>query len=345
MNDSDEPASLRAELDALRRERVELLSANERLGAQLARCQSVATRWEWFFENSIDLLCVCSLDGRFKRVNRAFEQTLGYTRDELLAKPVWDFIHPDDIERTRHEAASLASGVDSVNFENRYRHRDGSWRWLLWNCPAARDDDDRVHAVARDITVERRSEQEILLNAQHDLLTGLGNRALFDQALTLAMARVERAASREVALLRLDLDGCRAINEVWGERAGDHVRQVIAGRLGAKLRRIDVACRLGGDEFALIVEGFAPIQLEPLATKILKLVGEKVEWSEEALQVSGSIGFVTYPEPARNVADLLALADAAMYAARQAGANQYMRYDATRTQLPAWALNGSGNGK
>lgn len=306
---------------------------------ELGRCRQDVERWEWFFENSVDILCICGFDGSFRRINKAFERALGYSRDQLLAQPFWDLIHPDDIERTRHEIMSVASGVDTINFENRIRHADGSWRWLSWNCPGSRRGDDSFHVLGRDITGEKRSAQEILYLAQHDPLTGLGNRALFEQSLGMAMARVERSASSEVALMLLDLDGFKSINDNYGHGAGDHVLKVVSQRLRDQLRRIDIACRLGGDEFALIVEGFAPIQLERVASKVLKLVGEEVQWSEEPLQVSGSLGYVTFPEPARNVGDMLSLADAAMYAAKQAGKNRWMRYDPSHTLLPAWAVN------
>lgn len=314
-------------------------ATDQEMAGELGRCRQEVERWEWFFENSVDILCICGFDGSFRRINKAFERSLGYSREQLVAHPFWDLIHADDIERTRHEIMSVASGVDTINFENRVRHADGSWRWLSWNCPGSRKGDDSFHVLGRDITNDKRSAQEILYLAQHDPLTGLGNRALFEQSLGMAMARVERAASREVALMLLDLDGFKSINDNHGHGAGDHVLKVVAQRLREQLRRIDVACRLGGDEFALIVEGFAPIQLEQIATKVLKLVGEEVKWSEEPLQVSGSLGYVTFPEPARHVGDMLSLADAAMYAAKQAGKNRWMRYDPSHTLLPAWALN------
>jgi PAS domain-containing protein len=72
------------------------------LSGELLRCRQEVERWEWFFENSVDILCLCSFDGELRRVNRAFERALGYSREQLLAQPFWDLIHPDDIERTRH---------------------------------------------------------------------------------------------------------------------------------------------------------------------------------------------------------------------------------------------------
>jgi diguanylate cyclase (GGDEF)-like protein/PAS domain S-box-containing protein len=331
--------NLQEQIDALTRLRADMLTAHEGLAAQLVRSQQDVARWEWFFEHSLDLLCICGFDGRFRRVNLAFEKALGHTRDELLASSFWDFIHPEDLARTKKQVLAVIRGADSVTFESRYRHRDGSWRWLSWNCPAVREGDDHLHVIARDITGDKLSAQEILYRAQHDPLTGLGNRALFEQTLTMAMARVERTASREVALMLLDLDGFKSINDTYGHGAGDHVLRVVSQRLRDKLRRIDVPCRIGGDEFALIVEGFAPIQLERIAEKVIRLVSEEVTWSEAPLQVSGSLGYVTFPEPARTSDDLLALADAAMYAAKQSGKNCFVRYNASQARLPAWALS------
>ncbi|MFL5469954.1 MAG: PAS domain S-box protein, partial [Gemmatimonadaceae bacterium] len=109
------------------------------------------------FEISVDLLCLCGVDGYFKRVNPAFERTLGYSAQELLAVPYWHFIHPDDKCASEVEAAKTAAGAACVSFENRYRCRDGSYRWLSWrsSVPDARG---ICYAVARDITNERNAE-------------------------------------------------------------------------------------------------------------------------------------------------------------------------------------------
>jgi PAS domain S-box-containing protein len=114
-----------------------------------------------FFAQSLDLLCIAGLDGRFKRLNPAWATHLGWTLDELLAKPFIEFVHPDDREATLAEFATLAEGGDTVFFENRYVHRDGSYRWLQWNArpvPGRR----RIYATARDVTRRKRLEREVL---------------------------------------------------------------------------------------------------------------------------------------------------------------------------------------
>src|SRR4051794_26610771 len=112
-----------------------------------------------FFSLSIDMLCVAGFDGYFKRLNPAWEKTLGFTREELQAKPMFDFVHPDDVARTREQNRTVRSGGQALEFENRYLCKDGSYRWLLWN---SRADPDRelIYALARDITGRKQAEEE-----------------------------------------------------------------------------------------------------------------------------------------------------------------------------------------
>lgn len=112
-----------------------------------------------FFAVSIDMLCVLDFSGYFKRLSRAWEETLGFTCEELQSKPFIEFVHPDDRERTLKQNGSVRAGGHARSFENRYLCKDGSCRWLLWN--AAPDFDHRViYAVARDITDRRQAEEE-----------------------------------------------------------------------------------------------------------------------------------------------------------------------------------------
>jgi PAS domain S-box-containing protein len=113
-----------------------------------------------FFELSLDMLCVAGFDGFFKRLNPSWTRTLGWTTEELLAKPYLDFVHPDDRESTIAEAGNLAHGGETIAFENRYRCKDGSYRWLLWNA-ASVPDLQVIYAAARDITGRKRSEQKL----------------------------------------------------------------------------------------------------------------------------------------------------------------------------------------
>jgi PAS domain S-box-containing protein len=113
---------------------------------------------ERFFEINIDLLCQLDFNGYFKRLNPAWERTLGWTRAELMARPFIEFVHPDDRERTLRQNAEVRAGGRALGFENRYLCKDGSFRWLLWN--AAPDSEGRViYSVARDVTERKRDEE------------------------------------------------------------------------------------------------------------------------------------------------------------------------------------------
>jgi PAS domain S-box-containing protein len=114
---------------------------------------------ERFFDLSIDMLCCLDFNGHFKRLNAAWETTLGWTRDELMARPFIEFVHPDDRERTRGQNDAVRGGNQARSFENRYVCKDGSFKWLLWN--STPDFAERViYGVARDVTDRRRAEEQ-----------------------------------------------------------------------------------------------------------------------------------------------------------------------------------------
>jgi PAS domain S-box-containing protein len=120
-----------------------------------------------FFNLSLDLMCVAGFDGYFKRLNPAWERTLGYTMDELLARPYLEFVHPEDQSTTTTEAGRLSGGIQVVQFENRYRHKDGTYRWLEWvSFPFASE--QTIYAAARDIT-ERKEARETIAQYSRDL--------------------------------------------------------------------------------------------------------------------------------------------------------------------------------
>jgi PAS domain S-box-containing protein len=130
---------------------------------ELARCQHRATRaasdFEGFFAVSVDLFCFLDFSGRFRRLNPAWERTLGFTREELMSRPFIEFVHPEDRERTMKQNAAVQAGGQAIHFENRYVCKDGSYRWLLWNAtPYTRD--SVIYSAARDITERKNAEAE-----------------------------------------------------------------------------------------------------------------------------------------------------------------------------------------
>jgi PAS domain S-box-containing protein len=124
-----------------------------------------------FFDLSIDMLCIAHFDGHFSRLNPAWEKALGFSREELQSRPMFEFVHPDDRERTLEQNRKVRSGGQAIEFENRYRCKDGSYRWLRWNATADLAH-QLIYSVARDITAARQaeSERERLLQDLQDAL-------------------------------------------------------------------------------------------------------------------------------------------------------------------------------
>jgi PAS domain S-box-containing protein len=127
---------------------------------------------ELFFTLSLDMLCIVRTDGYFKRVNPAFTNALGYSEEELYARPYIDFVHPDDVESTRVETARIAAGINTVWFENRYLCKDGTYKWLGWTASASAFVDGLAYTVARDITAQKAAEaarEQLILELQASL--------------------------------------------------------------------------------------------------------------------------------------------------------------------------------
>ena len=146
----------------------------ENYAAQEAAQQAALER-DRFFEASLDMLCLAGRDGYFHKVNPAFERTLGFSTDEILATPFLDLIHSDDRESTQAEVEALYSGRDTIQFENRFRCKDGSYRWILWSCPAVSADEPFMCAIGKDIT-ERKAMEAALRESERR------NRLIVDSA-------------------------------------------------------------------------------------------------------------------------------------------------------------------
>ncbi|MEQ9547855.1 MAG: diguanylate cyclase [Marinobacter sp.] len=322
---------LESKLRVLEREREDLLASKKRLSNELENYHRSLQEWEWFFEHSVQMLCIAGLDGYFKRVNSAFANTLGYSKEELLSRPFVDFVHPDDVDKTARELEGLGSGRDSISFENRYLAKDGSWRWIAWYCPAITHATTKLFAIARDITDDRRKEAEILYKASHDSLTGLYNRAAFEESLEDAIALQRRSQDGEVVLYLVDIDGFKDVNDQYGHMTGDHLLQVLSNRFWQIQRAGEMVARVGGDEFAFLVdgttEGSGSYPFEPLAERIIAEAREPVKLSDGTVTVGCSIGIATFPGTADDVCSLMAQADKAMYSVKNSGKNGFRKFD------------------
>lgn len=272
------------------------------------------------FELSLDLVCIAGFDGCFKRVNPAFERTLGYLSAELVGRPFLDFVHPDDRERTEREAGAIADGNGTVQFQNRYLDKAGEVHWLEWtSVPIASE--RLIYAVARDVTERKALEAELQRLSQRDPLTGLFNRRRFDEELERQLSRTERYGDCG-ALLLLDLDRFKSINDELGHAAGDEALHEVSRILRENLRRADaVIARLGGDEFVALLSPVDGKGAQAAAQRLvdgLQALTLTIEGRE--VRLGASIGVALFHARGRPRArELFAAADKAMYEAKAKG--------------------------
>lgn len=201
-----------------------------------------------FFTYAIDLFCIAGVDGYFKRVNPAFERTLGYSTEELLSVRFTELLHPEDRTETLAEVRRLASGRPTLSFENRYRCKDGSYRHLQWTA-YPEPGTGLLYAVARDVTDLRHHFERT------DELTGLATRQAFDETLPVEWSRASRLHT-PLAIALFDVDHFRTYNERFGHDAGDAALRRLAGVLQEHARRAgDLVARYSGQQFALLLQG------------------------------------------------------------------------------------------
>lgn len=267
------------------------------------------------FVVSLDLLCIARLDGYFKRVNPSFTRVLGYSSEELLSRPLLDLVHGEDRTDTQDQLGKLANGFDAVKFECRCKCKDGSWKWISWHFPAPVD--GLLYVVARDVTERKRTEAALVKLAHTDQLTGLQNRITLMSNLAGKIARAERYDGR-LAVIFIDLDGFKAVNDTHGHDAGDVVLREVAGRIREAVRRSDIVARLGGDEYVVVADD---TNLEADASRVVAKIRRAVEEpillpTGVVVRVRASIGVATYPKDSSDPEVLLKLADKAMYIAK-----------------------------
>jgi diguanylate cyclase (GGDEF)-like protein/PAS domain S-box-containing protein len=273
-----------------------------------------------FFELSPDLLAIATQREQLAEVNEAWERTLGFTRQELTGQPLLTFIHTDDHARTLELMEGVGTGGAVRNFRNRFRTRDGNYRWLEWNTRMFKD--GRHYCCARDVTEQVEHELALTELASLDGLTGLPNRRT-------CMSAVERALSEErqrggsLACVLLDIDHFKGINDAWGHAAGDEVLRRFSGLLRGCLREQDLLGRWGGEEFAVFLRGKSSADFVSVAERIRRTCSDTAMVPDDPeYRVSVSIGLAELTSADRNPEQLLQRADQALYIAKNTGRNR-----------------------
>lgn len=285
------------------------------------RLHSMQRELESFFSISPNLLTIGDFDGKCIKLNPAWENVMGYAPGELDGLHYLDFFHPDDRDTGESILAALKKGQSITNFVARFRHKQGTYRYLEWSAAAY---EDRIYSAASDITDRRETEIRMHELAYYDRLTGLPNRMLFFDRLAQTLLEAKRCR-KHAAILFVDLDGFKKVNDEYGHDAGDTVLKTIAKRFPPTLRASDTVARMGGDEFVILLHELEEItDAHLVAQKLLNAVATDIILSPtEKCRVGASIGISIYPEHGKDMDALLMAADMAMYASKKKGANRY----------------------
>ena len=310
----------------------ELAQANLRLTAEISERARVAeslrmseARMRRLVESNIIGIYFWTVDGKITEANDAFLHLLGYTQQDLKDEKVFlkNISAPEYSAPTRHALETLLRNGSAPPLEKEYVHKDGSRVPILVGAALTGDAQQEGVAFVLDLSKHRQAEERIRYMADHDALTGLPNRALLQDRLQQAIAQAHRNQI-QVAVLFIDLDYFKHINDSLGHQIGDCLLKMVAERLQGCVREGDSVARLGGDEFVLVlplVNGAADAAL--VARKALAALDAPYICENHTLHVAGSIGISLYPDDGADVDTLMRTADTAMYYAKEKGRGNY----------------------
>ncbi|HEX5249426.1 MAG TPA: EAL domain-containing protein [Gaiellales bacterium] len=269
-------------------------------------------------DSSTDLVIVLG-DGGCRHVSRSVTAMLGASEDAVVGDGILRYLHPDD--RALVRSAQTSGRAEEIVFQLLNQH--GEWRTLEAHVTDLRNDRAIRGVVlnARDVTERVRLQDELVRQAYHDGLTGLANRSLFRDRLEQALARSSRTGG-EVAVLVLDLDGFKQVNDSLGHDAGDQLLRVVADRLTETVRATDTVARFGGDEFAVLLDQTDEALAVSVARRALARLAEPAVVAGRELEVAASIGIALHSGKGAGD-ELVRDADVAMYAAKDAGRGRH----------------------
>lgn len=288
------------------------------------------------FRSSFDYaaigMAVVSPQGRWLKVNNSLCEIIGYSESELLETEFHAITHEDDLPTASVKLTELIEGMTpTCQLEKRYHHKQGRAVWVLWSVSAVRDTQNEViHLIfqIQDITDRKRAEGQLIHDASHDALTGLPNRALFTDRLTHAFERAKRHEDQQFAVLFLDFDRFKLVNDSLGHLVGDELLKGIAHRLENAARGEDTVARIGGDEFTILFENLKhPDEAIAVAERIKEEMARPFNLNGNEVFTSASIGIALSTEGYTKAEDILRDADTAMYRAKALGKARHEMFD------------------
>jgi diguanylate cyclase (GGDEF)-like protein/PAS domain S-box-containing protein len=284
-------------------------------------------RFEATFAGSLTGMLLLDLDGRIIDSNPAIEKLLGYSHDELNGRRTSEFVHSDDRADARLAyLRMIADAARSLRLQHRFVDRAGEVLWVEMSASLVRDSDGEgsfTIAMIQDVTQRKKAETALVAQAAlnehqalHDGLTGLANRTLFRDRVDHAVKSARRAGAH-AAVMIVDLDGFKEINDSMGHAAGDELLVELGGRLRAAARSSDTVARLGGDEFGLLLpQASISGHVRAAVERMQRAIESPITLHGVELSLEASIGIALYPDDGEDVETLLRCADSAMYHAK-----------------------------
>jgi diguanylate cyclase (GGDEF)-like protein/PAS domain S-box-containing protein len=286
-------------------------------------------RYRLIVENMRDLICIIDKVGYFKYSSPSYEWVFGFPPETYEGSLIFNWMHKEDIPLFKKHKKEMLLTKRNYFFQFRFKNIKGDWVWLEANCTPIYDEKGEFKhflVVSREIT-ERRMYEEILKHmAYHDPLTGIPNSRLFKERLEQSLKEAKRY-NRKMAIIYMDLDKLKEINDTLGHDAGDELLKQFAKRVQGCIRESDTLARQGGDEFTLIMpEIQAEQDAANLANRIIDVLQQPWHIGEHTFHTTASIGIAFYPADGTNIHELMKHADEALYKAKKSGRNNYKSY-------------------
>jgi diguanylate cyclase (GGDEF)-like protein/PAS domain S-box-containing protein len=300
----------------------------DRLKNQVSDLKEVRDKFIYFFENSSDYIYIKDKEHRFLFLSNALAKITNHDSwQDVVGKTDFD-IFPEELAKVYFEEQKkvIEEGKELIGIEEPYYDNNGKQCWASTNKKPMHSSSGEIIGligISRDITKIKKLEEELRKKASYDNLTGLLNREVFFQYSSQQLKLIKRN-NQAAAIIFIDLDQFKPVNDIYGHKAGDYVLVTIAERLKSNLRNSDIICRFGGDEFIVFtlldnVENDTRI----VADNILKIISTPILFNEIEIEIGCSIGISHYPKHGDTISELVKNADEAMYKAKNIGENIY----------------------
>ncbi len=291
-------------------------------------------KYRTLFDQAADCLLILDLDGIIRDINRTGHERLGYTRDEMIGMHITRLDPPEFAAKVPKRLDDAEKG--NAYFESAHLRKDGTSMPVEINArPIELDGKKMIFSVIRDITERKKAEQKITQLAHYDELTNLPNRNLFYDRLDQAVARAKRYKEK-FAVLYMDLDGFKQVNDDFGHHAGDSLLKMVAERLTENARDMDTVARVGGDEFVFILNNIDhATHVALVAMKVAESLTQPFVVNGNSYSISCSIGISIFPDDTDNQDTLVKIADDAMYMVKKSGKSNYQFFNTKPGKVPS----------